>query len=389
MMKLLVPILVLLFSTHCVAQCGLTGDTLEVYSADDWLQLADCDSVYGSLLIQDWDVSDLSQMGSVVWIEENFILRENISLLNDNDITNLAHVGGDVVYSSNFTLQEINGLANLTHLGGALVFDGNITLESIGPIGAIASIFGDLIIQENHTLEDLGGLSLLEILNGDLFVGHENLILNDFSGLENLNTVEGDFYLSIPSAISVDGFEWLENVNGDMTLENMPLLANLDGFEILHDVSGSLTIQNNGSLVQIDGLSSIDVVGGDLNIHDNTALFWCCGVWPMIIDGSVFGEINIHDNSVNCNSPEEINDYCWVGIESPNPKYSVSMKAGRAEIWSSESFSVTLLSSQGVLISKIQNVWQWSSGELCSGVYLLEIQWATGPSAVRKVMIYR
>ena len=47
----------LLFYTLArTAQCGLIGDTFELYTSDDWLQLVDCDSVYGSLLIQDWYV---------------------------------------------------------------------------------------------------------------------------------------------------------------------------------------------------------------------------------------------------------------------------------------------------------------------------------------------
>lgn len=387
-MKRYLLLILVALCIESVGQCGLTGDTIEVYTAEDWLQLADCDSVYGSLLIQDWDVSDLSQMQQVVWVEEHLILNENISLLNDDDLSDLTHVGGDLVYSSNFTLLEINGLASLEHLGGDLRLEGNITLETISGIGSISSINGDLVIQENHTLEDLWGLGGVDAVMGNVFIGDENLVLSNLEGLD-LGFIGGDLYVSLPAAIDLTGLEQLGEVHGNMTLENMPLLANVDALDILYMIQGSLNILNNGSLVQIDGLFNLTDLWGDMNIHDNPSLFLCCGVYPLLTDGVFYGEANIHDNSSNCSSVDEILDYCWVGIDETLPEFTIRANNHTLQVESTVPFSTRLISPQGLTVTASDEATNWETVAVPSGMYLLEIQWINGQSTVEKVVIAR
>lgn len=310
----------LLSSIGVFGQCGQTGDTLFVYADEDWAQLLECDSVYGSLEISHWDISNLDNLLDLVWIEEHLILDENISLLNDDGLSGIQHIGGDLVYANNFTLQEINSLAGLQSLGGSLVFDGNITLISIDGFENLSTIQGDLIFRENHTLEACNGLQNLTAVEGDLEFESQNLVLNNFDGLDALQSVGGDVSISLPLLLAVDGLNAIQTIGGSLTVNDMTLCANIEGLGALESVGEDLLINDNTGMVHVNGLTSLLFVGGDVDVSDNPSLFLCCGLQPLLSDGTVDGITLVEENGFNCDSPEEILEECAESVvEQENP----------------------------------------------------------------------
>jgi hypothetical protein len=368
----------------------MIGDTLEVYSADDWLQLVDCDSVFGSLLIQDWDVSNLDGLAELVWIEEHLILNENISLLNDDGLANLEHVGGNLMFSSNFTLQSINSLNSVEYVGGSLMFEGNITLVDISSFENIDLIAGDLIVRENHTLAVLDGFNSLTDIEGDLILDHQNLVLNDFTGLSQLENIGGDLLIELPEAFHLEGFTALAQVSGDFELRDMPLLGNVNGIEALTSIGGSLKIFDNGSLVQVDGLTMLNSIGGNLEVHDNPSLFWCCGLENVLVNGSISGTVDLSNNSSSCESEVIILENCQEGIEDQIPDFKLLMSENGGQLSSSAYFTCRLIASDGTTkAQQTVGTQNWNFGDLIAGLYLLEIDWSAGQRTVEKVMICR
>ena len=297
------------------AQCGTTGDTLVVNTVDELIALTPCDTILGSLLIHQWDISDLEPLANLIYVEEHFILSENISLLNINDLSNLVTVGGNLEFKSNFTLASLSGLESLSNLGGDLVLDGNITLEEIDAFVGLTELQGNLFVVENHVIGNLDGLQNIESVEGNVILQQQNLVLSDLSGLNSLVSVEGAFFVSLPALTTISGLESLNYVGGDFELSNMDLLANLDELVSLMAVEGTLSIHNNSSLVNINGIESLESVGQNLAIHDNAALSTCCGILPVIIENGIVGEIIFANNNSGCNGTLEIELACAEFIE--------------------------------------------------------------------------
>ncbi len=307
----------ILFTLLCIclvhkanAQCGTTGDTLVVETVDELLALSSCDSIRGSLYIHQWDISDLEPLANLSFIEEDFILSENISLLNIHDLSNLTWIGGSLRIETNFTLASLEGLEGLEYLGGNLILDGNITLETVAAFGGLTELHGDLIVTENHVLDDFSGLHNVESINGNVILNNLNLVLSDLTGLNSLTSIEGGLFVSLPALTTLSGLENLSYVMGDLELSNMDLLANVDELVSLMAVGGTLNIHHNSSLVNIDGIQSLESVGQNLAIHDNEALSMCCGVLPVLLENGVVGTVNISNNNTGCNGTEEIELAC-------------------------------------------------------------------------------
>ncbi|RMH15860.1 MAG: hypothetical protein D6701_09625 [Gemmatimonadetes bacterium] len=60
-------------------------------------------------------------------------------------------------------------------------------------------------------------------------------------------------------------------ITGDLNVNFTPL-ADLDGLDFLETVEGTVSIQGNGSLLDLDALARLDSIGGDLTVFDNDLL---------------------------------------------------------------------------------------------------------------------
>jgi hypothetical protein len=376
----------LLSATSLPAQCGVTGDTIFVQTYDDLWALNSCDSIWGSLHIQNWDFSHLDSLQNLVWIEEHFIIDQCTSLLNVGGLSNLLEVGGNLMIRNNFTLQGLTGFSSINVLGGDLIIKGNITLVNVNGFSNLEQISGDLKLQENHTLEGLGGLQNVSQVGGDVLIEGQNIVLDDLSGLASLNQILGDLLIALPSGTSLDGLEALQTIGGDLSVTNMLILGNIDGLQGLQHVGGNCELGFNGSLVQIDGFSNLSSVGGDLYIHDNASLFFCCGIEPIIAAGGVDGQIILADNTNGCNSEEAILLACADNLtsESDVPVYW-SVTDGMLKVAATVPSSIKIFDTFGrIIYSKGQYTKEECRIALQPGIYIL---WMDGLTHAERVLI--
>jgi hypothetical protein len=161
-------------------------------------------------------------------------------------------------------------------------------------------IEGDVKISGDDII-DLNGLSQLTYVGGDLSI-YGNDSLEDLSGLDNLVTIGGDLN------IGKDLHPWGTSGNPSMT--------SLIGLDNLSSIGGNLFIAYNPSLTELFGLDSLSAASIDsLFIFDNMSLSSCNAnsICDYLLNYNGFSEI--HDNTVGCDSQEEVEDACVVGVD--------------------------------------------------------------------------
>jgi hypothetical protein len=272
----------------------------------------------------------------------------NPLLTNLNGLNNLISAGGLVIYG-NSALISLAGLESLTTIGGDLRIGafshyeggfGNPVLTDLSGLNALTSINNNLEIQYNNTLNDLAGFENLNHIGGIIIrsnralknlTGLEGIIstndggieirnndsLNDLTGLSNLINIGGYLYMdnnnSLSSLLGLDG---LRTIDGGLFIENCAALTSLINLDGLNHVGKTIWIAHNSGLSTLSGLDSI-APGSimELTIYDNSSLS-ACNV-KSICDylASSYGTIEIHDNETGCDSKQEVEDACGVGLE--------------------------------------------------------------------------
>jgi len=224
-----------------------------------------CSEVTGDLSIGDWPwATDITNLGG---------------------LSELTSVGGSLAIFGNPRLTNVSGLSSLTSVGGALGISDNPVLTNVDGWSSLTSVGGNVIVQRNPVLINVDGLSAVTSVGGDVNVAYNPVLMN------------------------VDGLSGLTSVGGDLRFFENAGLTNLNGLASLTSVGRHLGIARNFALTNLDGLSGVTSVGGDMWIgSDNDALAECCGVYPLLSVNGVAGTITIENNTVGCNSVQDILD---------------------------------------------------------------------------------
>jgi len=316
------------------ADCGVSGQTIIVNNELDLEVFEGCDSIFGNLTVEDPNLTYLSALSDLEYIEGTLTILGCTSLFDVDALNNLEFVGGDLIFQVVFTLQNIDGLSNLTHVGGDIIFDTVISIPNVDGLSGIEIVNGDLLFIENHVLTDINGLNNILSIQGDLYLGSLNNILSDVSGLSNVTSVGGDFYLNLPGVTNLADFNSLESIGGDFTIESCDVLASITGFNSLNSVSESILIQENPIMVNTDGFDSLMFVGADLEVVNNPSFFSCCGLYTILNQGQIIGSTILQGNASGCNSNEDVIENCTVGVNQYRTNIFVTkrIKAGGIEL---------------------------------------------------------
>lgn len=197
-------------------------------------------------------------------------------------LPDLVEVTGDVdlVYSRDpssvlpFPTIRAIDLPELTTIGGSLSADypglggdvANLDLH----LENVASIGGDVTVTANTFNLDLAGLDGLTTIPGDLTVVSSGADYTAYGWLASLTSVDGDVYLESGNT-SVGLWSNLEDVGGDLTLQDVFLPPSTSNFAALQTVGGNLSLLDLDAIallglpVQFPSLSD---VGGTLRLHD-------------------------------------------------------------------------------------------------------------------------
>ena len=204
----------------------------------------------------------------------NIIITCNSNLFNLNGLENLAAIEGNISiqYSS---LLNFSGLESLDSIGGNFNIYGNHSLSNFIGLESLNSIGGDFYVRNNFYLSNFIGLEDLSFINGSLTIV-ENDTLRDLAGLENLSTIGANFiigrgYDGNASLSSLDGLESLTTIEGSLVIADNLLLNNLSGLGNLESISG-LQVYDNPNLSSCAIQSICDYLvapSGVLSIRDN------------------------------------------------------------------------------------------------------------------------
>ena len=225
---------------------------------------------------------------------------------------------GNVLILGN-DIENLNGLNSISSIGGALTIGDNSQninplLYSLSGLDSLSYIGGSLEIIRNSSLDNLSGLDNLDSIGENLKI-FRNSYLKTLSGLGNLEYIGNDLSIVQSGLNSLMNLSSLNSISGGIDIQSNDSLINLMGLESLNSINTDLNINWNKSLTSLKGLDNIDPNSiSNLSLHDNSLLSECEVQSICAYLANPNGTIEIHDNFIGCNSQQEIEFACEVGL---------------------------------------------------------------------------
>lgn len=321
-----------------VSSCeGLSGiqslQGLEVNEIWSFSGLNNLHSILGDLIINSSHISNFNGLGNLQNIEGNFQLGgPTNNLVSFEGLSQLQTINGDfiikaTVYSpSSFNaLESFKGLETLNNINGNFIINAYAysspnnysptthlkALKSFEGLTNLRRIEGNFEIHTScsgysggsrsqsqvlTSLESLKGLDNLMEIGGDFIItttgeehysGRQLSSLTFSEGPKKLSTVNGDFCIhdninAISTISSLTGFSGLENINGNLEIEDISSFAGLgnlkyvkgdfkitsgdtQGMSSLATIGGNLIV--NGETSSINGLTGLNTINGNISIN--------------------------------------------------------------------------------------------------------------------------
>lgn len=267
-------------------------------------------------------------------IEINDTIEGNIT--NLLGLSNLTQTEKWLRISNNSMLTNLNGLENFDSIGYALYIINNNSLTSLSAFESLTYVSGPVIIEENPSLTTLEGLNQLDTINYLTVIGNESL--QSLSDLINLTRVESLLHIENNQSLSnLSGLDNVVYVGEDLKVFNNDLLTDLQGLNGLKYITSVLKIRYNDQLTSLNGLENLDTINGGLSIWDNNVLSSLESISNCYLNFSLgihdnpllevcninsiceflLGNpnyVDIYNNSLGCNSAEEVEVHCTMQI---------------------------------------------------------------------------
>ena len=196
------------------------------------------------------------------------------------ELRNLTVTGHDV------TTEVLGNLAQkVSAVRGTLILDG-IGTENTGEWFDTNVFFshvdcqGDIIFRNMQNIVNPNGFTAYTSIGGDFIIENcPNFVLNWTTDLINITEIAGDLILSNVKNVCGPTFSGLRKVGGNVQLSeiaNLRSLADRDvddkGYPVmqLEQIGGDLIIQDNPNLNSLDGFESLIHIGGNVIISGNS-----------------------------------------------------------------------------------------------------------------------
>ena len=203
--------------------------------------------------------------------------------------------------------------------------------------------------------------------------------ITNLNGLSVLTSIGGTLSVYAGYVSSLAGLENLTSI-GDGLIIGSTSLTNLAGLENLTSVN-SLWFSDNKSLASLSGIDNLTFTGNLIWIYNNDSLS-DCAVQSICNYLAGTGNSKIENNATGCNSREEVEVACGVGLEEnnlsenhlniyPNPT-STNITIENPCIGQ---LSILNLSGQELINCRVKGkIVQVDLTNLPSGVYILRFQ---------------
>jgi hypothetical protein len=227
---------------------------------------------------------------------EGFVQIHGEDISNLDSLTGIDTINGSLHVCGNNNLSSLNGLNNLKYIRDDLALGywecgNNPDLTSLSGLNKLTSVGRAMLIMWNDGLIDLEGLDSLISVGYSLQIV-ENASLKSLEGINKLYSVSELDIGYNDSLLSLDGLQGLIKVNHYFDISGNPMLTGIEGIRNVNvDSLWLLRITANDSLTKC----SVQSVCDYLNMPE--------------------GSVEIHDNAMGCNSREEVDAACGVGIE--------------------------------------------------------------------------
>ncbi|WP_299223836.1 T9SS type A sorting domain-containing protein [uncultured Psychroserpens sp.] len=215
--------------------------------------------------------------------------------------------------------------------------------------------------------------TIITILTGTQFL---SLVSNQFNSF-NLDVVIGSF------------FEGRQYSNDPITT--------LDGLETVLSIDGNLVIYDT-EITNLNGIENLTYVGGDVIIQDNNSLIDFCGLFALLENDGIQGELIINGNAINPISDDILNNIDCVPTLSDieiNEQVDISIYPnptdGSINISSSmylEILSIEIFSLEGKKVKEIKPQNIINIEDLSNGLYFLKLK-TENFILVEKILKYR
>jgi hypothetical protein len=242
----------------------------------------------------------------------------NISNLNGLSVLN--SIGGNFIIRCNDSLTSLTGLENIITIGNELGISYNPGLTNLNGLDGISETYY-LGVSGNENLINLTGLDNLASIGYGVHI-YNNPSLTSLMGLEGLTSVGAGLSISSNNAlVSLDGLDNLVSVGNGMSIEFNNALENIEALHSLvsihtDDHPGTLSLKANIALTSLSGLDNIEPESiVDLSIGWNTALSTCDVYSICQYLAAPNGYVAIRYNAPGCNSQEEVETACEVGVD--------------------------------------------------------------------------
>jgi hypothetical protein len=290
-------ILLCLVNGAIAQSCLPDGISFHTQAEIDSFQInyPNCTQIEGDVIICASGINNLNGLSIVTSIVGDFWIEFCPDLKSLSGLEGLTSVGGLLEINMNDSLTDLTGLGNLTSIGGWLQIEGNAYLASLSGLDNLTYIGDYLSISSNYSLTNLAELENVTFIGGRLRIKY-NPALTSLTGLNNLTSVGGDLIIDYNNA-----------------------LLSLTELENLTSIGRNLIITYNNALTGLSGLDNIDAASiADLNICNNNNLSTCeiQSVCTYLVNPN--GIIEIFGNADGCNSQQEIEAACGVGMEDNN-----------------------------------------------------------------------
>jgi len=335
------------------------------------------------------DISTLSNIDSL----EYLMIIGNPGLTNLSGLDNLTTIDDDFLFIKNYNISNFSGLENLTHIGGNLTV-GRIQLETV--FGPVAPDLYKHYREGNNNLTSLSGLNSLAFVGGNFTIGDNDAMAN-IDALQQLQSIGGSFNFYENNQIAnLSGLSALTTIGGDLefayryyyefyynlydTETGNHALTDLTGLENLNSINGEIFITKNTALTNLNALNNLDhtsIINLTLTFNDNLSV---CNTTSICNYLESNGESEIFNNAAGCSSVEGIENTCIVSTSTPDdlPQVTISPNpsTGMFQVKGIPQGTYQIHDTQGRIVQSgnIQNNLSINISQETQGVYFISIQ---------------
>jgi len=220
-------------------------------------------------------------------------------------------------------------------------------------------IGGNVNINYGANITNLNGLDSVTTINGSLLIVDNNLLAT-LTGLESLTTI-----------------------NGGLGIVSNDLLTDMTGLRNVNSISGNLTIGWNHKLRSLSGLENINAVSiQNLYVYYNDSLRTCEIESVCTYLKNIIGVAAIDNNSIGCNSINEVNHACeTIGVSDRKYSNEITLFPNPAQnlffVLSPENWNISetkIYDNVGKLVKSINGqTKQIDISTLQKGIYIVEL----------------